>query len=88
MSLTYKPGKQSAEDFITEANKTPQGSHKNYPWNEPGVRADVKKDFVLRLPEPLYLKLKYISENTSDSMQSFCQKHLIEQIEQELSRLR
>lgn len=43
-----------------------------YPWEEPGIRDDVVKVYNLRLPEAYLLKLKYISENTPDSMQKFC----------------
>jgi len=38
------------------------------PWEEPHVREDVNQAFSIRLPEPLYLKLKYISEQTGRSM--------------------
>ena len=30
------------------------------------------KVYNLRLPEPAFLKLKYIAEHTHDSMQKFC----------------
>jgi len=43
-----------------------------YPWEEAGVRDDVTKVYNLRLPEAYLLKLKYIAENTPDSMQKFC----------------
>ncbi len=43
-----------------------------YPWQEPGIRDDVLKVYNLRLPEPYLLKLKYIADNTPDSMQKFC----------------
>lgn len=43
-----------------------------YPWDDPGIRDDVIKVYNLRLPEAYLLKLKFISENTPDSMQKFC----------------
>jgi hypothetical protein len=33
------------------------------PWEEPGVREDVVKQYNLRLPEPDLLKLRYVVED-------------------------
>lgn len=41
---------------------------KKYPWQQDYVREDVTKGYALRLPEPLYLKLKYVSKQTRISM--------------------
>jgi hypothetical protein len=87
MSLTRKPKKQSADNFISGAENS--GSAKTvqteiFPWEEPGVREDVLKTFVLRLPEPEWLKLKYIAANTPDSMQAFCLKHVLKAIDKQL----
>ena len=35
-----------------------------YPWDAPGVRADIAKVFNLRLPEPYLFKLPSISPST------------------------
>lgn len=58
-----------------------------YPWEEPHIREDVKRNLPLRIPEPLYMKLKYIAEHTPYSMNSFILERLIEQIELEVARL-
>jgi hypothetical protein len=58
-----------------------------YPWQAPGVREDVTKVYNLRLPEPYLLKLKYIAENTPDSMQKFCWKVLHDAIDKEIEKL-
>ncbi len=42
-----------------------------YPWEESHIREDVKKNIPLRLPEPLYMKLKFIEEKTPYSMNTF-----------------
>ncbi len=65
------------EAFIGGAEKKtdPKPTKKQstvYPWEEAGVRDDVTKVYNLRLPEAYLLKLKYIAENTPDSMQKFC----------------
>ncbi|MDA8163734.1 MAG: hypothetical protein M0017_01690, partial [Desulfobacteraceae bacterium] len=38
------------------------------PWEEPWVRPDVRKMLPVYFPEPVYLKLKFVSENTRVSM--------------------
>lgn len=77
---------QAADEFISGASEPPppqstsqeasSGSAASrtptYPWEEPQVREDVKQTYPLRLPEPLHLKLKYISEKTGKSMNELC----------------
>lgn len=59
-----------------------------YPWQDPNVRPDVTKVFNLRLPEDVYLKLKYLSDNQRRrSMQTICQDAIEPYIEQELKNL-
>ena len=45
-----------------------------------------KKNIPLRLPEPLYMKSKFIAENTSYSMKSFILERLTEVIEEEVAK--
>ena len=59
----------------------------SYPWEEAGVREDVIKVYNLRLPEAYLMKLKYISENTPDSMQKFCLTVLCQAIDQKVQEL-
>ena len=58
-----------------------------YPWEVPGVRADIAKVYNLRLPEPYLLKLKYIAEHTPDSMQQFCLNVLLPAIDARIAEL-
>lgn len=58
-----------------------------YPWEQPGVRADINKPFNLRLSEPYMLKLRYISEHTPDSMQKFCLNLLQDAIDKKIKDL-
>jgi len=58
-----------------------------YAWEEPGVREDVIKVYNLRLPEPYLLKLKYIAENTPDSMHKFCLNVLQDAIDAKIEEL-
>ena len=55
-----------------------------YPWEEPHVREDVNQAFSIRLPEPLYLKLKYISEQTGRSMNHMLTTLAEEMVEERL----
>ena len=87
------PGQKSAvdiESFITGAEtKTDIKSAAvvNYPWQEMNVRDDVLKVYNLRLPEPYFLKLKYIAEHTPDSMQKFCLDVLIRAIDEKVEQI-
>ena len=56
-----------------------------YPW-EAG-RPDVIKPYILRLPEPYHLKLRYIAEHTPSSMQRFLQDVIYAAIDQQIAAL-
>jgi hypothetical protein len=58
-----------------------------YPWEAPGIRADVAKVYNVRLPEPYLLKLKYIANHTPNSMQQFCLKSLLPAIDAQIEAL-
>ena len=73
--------------FAAGAGKPKATTEKIYPWQEPHIREDVKKNLPIRLPEPLYLKLKYIADSTPYSMNSFILERLTTEIEEEISRL-
>jgi hypothetical protein len=73
--------------FAAGAGKGKSASETVYPWQEPHIREDVKKNLPIRLPEPLYMKLKYIAEHTPYSMNSFILERLTEEIEKEIIRL-
>lgn len=83
---------QDIDAFITgaEARTSPEPSPKRktvYPWEEEGVRKDVKKPFNLRFSEPYLLKLKFISENTPNSMQMFCLNAVQDAIDKKIKEL-
>ena len=75
------------DKFAADAGKYSTKKRDSFPWEEPHVREDVKKTLPLRIPEPLYLKLKYIAELTPYSMNSFIMERLTEEIEEEIARL-
>jgi hypothetical protein len=56
-----------------------------YPW-EAG-RPDVIKTYILRLPEPYHLKLRYIAEHTPPSMQRFLQDVIYAAIDRQIAIL-
>lgn len=57
------------------------------PWEEDRVRADVVKGYALRLPEPLYLKLKYVAEQTGQSINTLCREAIEGEVEERLRYL-
>jgi predicted HicB family RNase H-like nuclease len=75
------------DKFAAGAGKYSLKKQDVYPWEEPHIREDVKKTLPLRIPEPLYMKLKYIAEKTPYSMNSFIMERLTEEIEEEVARL-
>lgn len=58
-----------------------------YPWEEPHVREDVMKQVLLKMPEPLYLKLKHITSYTPYNMTSFILERITPEIEAEIARM-
>ena len=70
-----------------DASRDQDRQRPSYPWEEPRVREDVKKGYALRLPEPLYLKLKYISEETGASMNQLCNEAVETLVEEQLEQL-
>ena len=75
------------DKFAAGVGKYSSTKDEIYPWEEPHIREDVKKNLPLRIPEPLYMKLKYIADHTPYSMNSFILERLTEEIEQEISKL-
>ena len=94
---------EAADEFISGASEPPPSttptnqretgsnggsSHiRAYPWNEPQVRDDVKQTYPLRLPEPLHLKLKYLSEKTGKSMNALCNEAVEDLVEERLEEV-
>ena len=91
--LKSRPPSGSLDDFISGAEQEKiektllEKTEEVYPWEESGVREDVTKIYNLRLSEPYLLKLKYIAENTPESMQSFCLKVLLPGIDKKIEEL-
>lgn len=58
-----------------------------YPWDDPYVREDVMKQVLLKMPEPLYLKLKHITNYSPYNMTSFILEKIAPEIENEIARM-
>jgi len=54
------------------------------PWEDERVRDDVVKGYALRLPEPLYLKLKWVAAERGQSMNELCRDAVEEVVEAHL----
>ena len=61
-----------------------QFGESDYPWNAPYVREDVVKGYALRLPEPLYLKLKWVAGQTGQSVNALCREAVEAEVERRL----
>lgn len=51
------------------------------PWEADFVREDVTKGYALRLPEPLYLKLKWMAEQTGRSVNTVIREVIEDEVE-------
>lgn len=67
--------------------KEPPPAEHIYTWEEPYVREDVMKQVLLKMPEPLYLKLKHVTSYTPYNMTSFILEKIAPEIENEIERL-
>lgn len=68
------------------APRSPKPSAADFPWHAPYVRDDVMKGYALRLPEPLYLKLKWVAEQTGRSINTVCREAIEADVEAQLAR--
>ncbi len=76
--------RQQMEPRRNKEKPKQQKKKKVYPWQEPHIREDVNQAFSIRLPEPLYLKLKYISDQTGRSMNHMLKTLAEEMVEETL----
>ena len=76
-----------AEQQVSVSSNVISYDTKSYPWEDTKVRDDVLKVYNLRLPEAYLIKLKYIAENTPDSMQQFCLGALLPAIDAKIEEL-
>lgn len=74
--------------FAAGAGQQPTTANETvYPWENPYVRADVMKQVLLKMPEPLYLKLKHITNYTPYNMTSFILERITPEIEKEIAKM-
>lgn len=59
-------------------------SASGFPWEAEHVREDVTKGYALRLPEPLYLRLKWVAEQTGRSINAVCREAIEAEVERVL----
>ncbi|WP_457572928.1 hypothetical protein [Desulfolithobacter sp.] len=86
-SAPARKKKTDLDAFAAAAGSSRTETDTVYPWEEPHVRDDVMKNLPIRLPEPLYLKLKFIADNSPYSMNSFIIERIIPEIEKEIAEL-
>ncbi len=80
-----EPEKRKTED--TETSNADKKSRR-FPWEHPEVNERVIKAFNLRLPEPEFLKLKFVVDETKfKSIHAFCLNAVQKAVERELKKL-
>jgi hypothetical protein len=91
--VTARPPLLSAKDkemaFINDGileTDAREGEADNFPWENSNVREDVIKIFNVRINEPYFLKLQYISKNIlKKSTNAICVSLIEEFINRELN---
>ena len=83
---TPEPLAADAEDASGERVPGHRRPSPDRPWEDDRVRDDVVKGYALRLPEPLYLKLKWVAEQTGRSMNAVCRDAVETEVEAFLNR--
>lgn len=75
---------------VTEPKVSKKPVKKNqFPWEAEGVTSEIIKPFLLRLTQPEKLKAEYIVQNSLEykSLQDFCLKAFLKQVDKELKKL-
>lgn len=65
----------------------PETNTPDRPWEDPSVRDDVKRNFMLALSEPGYYKLRYISRHLNCSMQEAILRHVYAGFEKDIAEI-
>jgi len=81
-----KTNDKALDAFAAGAGQ-PRPADTVYPWEDPYVREDVMKQVLLKMPEPLYLKLRHIANYTPYNMTSFILERIAPEIEKEVAKL-
>ena len=82
-----KPRDVPAREDAHTRRAEPTGKGKrteNRPWEAERVRDDVVKGYALRLPEPLYLKMKWVASERGQSMNELCRGAIEDVVEAHL----
>lgn len=84
---------EQVNDFVAGAGQptttpAPSVESTEYPWDEPHVNEKFLQPVSLRVPQPLYLKLKWLAENTpKTSMHRICIDSIEGVVEHEVSAM-
>ena len=74
---------------VQEGGATPRRPKKkpSYPWEAPEILEERKRVLNLRLPEPYYVKLKYIRQKTGKVAHQVCLDAVLPAIEAEIKKI-
>lgn len=75
------PGAGSGTAATVDAPPVSASTDDGLPWEGPLVREDVVKGYALRLPEPLYLKLKWVAEQTGRSVNTVIREAVTREVD-------
>lgn len=81
------PRRQRAATPRRSSARSRRPTASEYPWEDLRVRDDVMKGYPLRLPEPLYLQLKFAAQQAGMSMNEFCNEAVAAAVANQLTAL-
>ena len=80
---------ETIEEFASKADK-PVRVRKNqpqYPWEAENVREDVQKTFLVRMPEPVSIKVTWLAQQLGKSKHSIYLNLFTEKLDQEIKKV-
>ena len=82
-------GAETEKPSVPKAKSTPKPSQKkpSYPWEAPEIFEERKRVLNLRLPEPYYVKLKYIRQKTGKVAHQVCLDVVLPAIDAEIKKI-
>ncbi len=85
----HKERVETEKPSVQEGSATPRRSKKklSYPWEAPDILEERKRVINLRLPEPYYVKLKYIRQKTGKVAHQVCLDAVLPAIEAEIKKI-
>jgi len=83
-----EPKPEPKPEIEAESKPKPKREKSSFPWEAPGVNPRIIKQLQVRLPEPDYLMLKYVVDNSKlRSIHAFMVQAIMQAAEKDLKKI-